>query len=156
MSTRISDLPAADALTGAELLPVVQAGTTRKVSAAALLAAIGGSLRFALSAPLLAGETVFSEPAASAWTIVANFEGSTARLVGGDLSAPHDVTIIRARGDMIVQIGALTLRPDGTFTLATAGGAPVAIAADDVIGLRNGDADLALTLLWIVIDLAAA
>jgi hypothetical protein len=126
-SKPVTDLPAADPLSGDELIHVVQHGSSRKTTAAS----IGGGAyhygSFAVAA-IGAGEILMDHVVATPHVLAANFAGCVA-----SVGTPPDGNWIADIQKNGVSIGSLTIHPDGTVTWPAV--AAVAVAAGDVIAL---------------------
>ena len=142
---KISDLPAASAMAGGELLPVVQGGATKKTSVASLVAGLGVSTN--------TPNTLVQRDASgnfAAGTITANVTGNvtgnaatatalaTARNINGvSFNGSADITVTAAAGTLTGTtlasgVTASSLTSVGTLTALAMGG--TISAADNVIG----------------------
>lgn len=127
-SKKVPDLPPANPLTGAELVHVVQDGSSRHASAAALG---GGAYHYGAFAvaSIGASEILMDHIVATAHTLTGDLAGCVAS--AGVHPAANWVCDLQHNG---VSIGSLTIHPDGTTLWLTSGGA-VAVAAGDVVSV---------------------
>lgn len=127
-SKKVPDLPPADPLTGAELVHVVQDGSSRHASAAALGQGAYHYGAFAVAA-IGASEILMDHCVATPHTLTGDLAGCVAS--AGVAPAANWVADLQHNG---VSIGSLTIHTDGTTLWLTSGGA-VAVAAGDVVSL---------------------
>jgi hypothetical protein len=127
-SKQIPQLPPAGPLDGTELVHVVQAGSSRWATAAALF---GGAYHYGSFAVAAIGssEILMDHIVATAHTLSDDFAGCVAG--AGVAPAADWVASIQLNG---VAIGTLTIHADGTHAFVTTGGS-VAVAAGDVVTL---------------------
>jgi hypothetical protein len=141
-SKQIENLPVANPLDGGELVHVVQDGSSRQTTVAAI--ASGGTAAyhygsFAVSA-IGASEILMDHIVATAHTLQDDFAGCVASV--GSAPVADWVANVQLNG---ASIGSLTVHADGTHTFLTTGGA-VAVPAGSVVSViapAGADASIA-------------
>lgn len=121
-------LPDADALTGTELMHVVQNGSSRKV-ALSELGVGGGSYKYGAFAvsDILAGEILMDHQVAVGHVLRADFVDVVVQ-AGSPPVADWAMDVQHGN----VSIGTITIHPDGTVTKTT-GGVDVLVGSNDFI-----------------------
>lgn len=124
---KISELDPATALAGTELLEIVQAGSSRKVTADEIGKLARYSIPFGFTSPLSASEMLLIHVFAEAVTLPDNFAGARAA-IGVNPTATAVLTVTRNADT----VGTISISTAGVVTFDTTG-AEVVFAVGDVL-----------------------